>query len=107
VTRWLAGAAGVAATGYGAYVGVTWFRYGHVPPPPEGEEDPLLDRFMPTYEVVERHRVAVAAPPAVALTAAQDMDLLHLPLVRAIIKGRELILGAKPDHRPRPKGLLA
>ena len=35
------------------------------------------------------------------------MDLLQSPVVRAIIKGRELILGATPDNRPRPRGLLA
>jgi hypothetical protein len=72
--------------------------------------DPMQDglpRVMPAYEVVERHHVRVDAPAAVALAAAQDMDLLHSPLVRAIIKGRELILGAKPDDRPRPQGLLA
>jgi hypothetical protein len=35
------------------------------------------------------------------------MDLLHAPLVRAIIRGRELILGATPGDRRRPRGLLA
>ncbi len=105
--RWVAAGIGLAGAAYATYVGVTWYRYGHPPRPTPEEEDDLLDRFMPAYEVVERHHVRVDAPAAVALAAAQDMDLLHSPLVRAIIKGRELILGAKPDHRLRPRGLLA
>jgi hypothetical protein len=57
--------------------------------------------------VVERHHVRVGAPAAIALDVAETMDLFHLPLVRAIFKGRELIVGATPDERPRPRGLLA
>lgn len=89
------------------YVGTAWFRYGRVPRPAENEADPLLDRFMPEYEVVERHHVRIAAPPAVTLAAAREMDLLQTRIVRVIFKGRELILGATPDERVRPRGLLA
>jgi hypothetical protein len=35
------------------------------------------------------------------------MDLLRSPVVRLIIRARELVLGATPDERPRPHGLLA
>jgi hypothetical protein len=105
--RWVAAGVGLAGAAYATYVGVTWYRYGHSRRPTPEEEDELLDRFMPAYEVVDRHYVHVDAPAAVALAAAQDMDLFHSPLVRAIIRGRELILGAKPDDRLRPRGLLA
>lgn len=105
--RWLAAGVGVIVAAYGAYVGITWFRYGDAAPPSPEEQDPLLDRFMPSYDVAERHHVRVAAPAAVTLAAAQEMDLLHSPSVRAIIKARELILGAKPDDRRRPRGLVA
>ena len=105
--RWLAAGVGVTAAAYGAYGGMTWYRYGDAAPPSPEERDPLLDRFMPSYDVAERHHVRVAAPAAVTLAAAQEMDLLHSPSVRAIIKARELILGAKPDDRRRPRGLLA
>lgn len=106
--RWLAAGAGLAAGAYATYVGVTWLRYGH-PRPARGphERDDLLDRFMPAYEVVERHHIRVAAPAAITFAAAREMNLLRSPLVRAIVKGRELILGATPDDRPRPPGLLA
>jgi curli biogenesis system outer membrane secretion channel CsgG len=39
------------------------------------EADPLLDRFMPDCDVVERHHVRVAAPAHLTLSAAADMDL--------------------------------
>ena len=62
---------------------------------------------MPSYEVVERHYVRVAAPAPATLAAAREQDLLQLPLVRAIFKAREMVLGATPDGRPQPRGLLA
>jgi hypothetical protein len=70
------------------------------------DQDALLDRFMRDYDVVERHGIRVAAPPAVTLVAACEQDLFHLPLVRAIFKAREILLRAKRDDRPRPRGLL-
>src|SRR5687767_10493152 len=105
--RWLAAGVGVTAAAYGAYVGMTWYRYGAAAPPGPEEQDPLLDRFMPSYDVVERHHVRIAAPPAVTLAAAREVNLQGSPLVRAIIRAREVILGATPDNRPRPRGLLA
>jgi hypothetical protein len=62
---------------------------------------------MPTYDVVDRHRVRVKAPAETALAIARDMELFQLPVVRAIVRGRELALRAGPDDRQRPRGLLA
>jgi hypothetical protein len=104
-----AGGAALAALGYAAYAGAAWTRYGHATRTrrPE-EEDGILDRFMPLYDVVERHHVRVAAPAPVALAAAREMDLLESRVVRAIFKGRELMLGATPDDPGdgEPRGLL-
>jgi hypothetical protein len=86
---------------------MTWYRYGDAAPPGPEEHDPLLDRFMPSYDVAERHHVRIAAPSAVTLAAARDVDLQGSPVVRGIIKAREVILGATGDDRPRPRGLLA
>jgi hypothetical protein len=105
--RWATGTVAVAVAAYGAYVGFTWYRYGHATAPSPEERDPLLDRFMPAYEVVERHQVRVAAPAAVTLASARQLDLQGSSLVRAIIRARELLLGATPDSRLRPRGLLA
>lgn len=62
---------------------------------------------MPEYEVVERHHIRIAAPPAITLAAAREMDLRESRIARAIFKGRELILGATLEDRLRPRGLLA
>jgi hypothetical protein len=105
--RWTAVGAGLIAGAFGSYVLLTWARYGRVRPPSRDEEDPLLDRFMATYDVVDRHQVRVNAPAAVAFAIARDMELFQLPVVRAIVRGRELALRAGPDDRQRPRGLLA
>jgi hypothetical protein len=105
VTKALAIAAGVAAAAYGAYAAFTWCRYGRVPPPLRSERDELLDRFMPAYEVVERHHIRVAAPAPMTLAAARQQDLLQLPLVRAIFRARQIVLGATPDDRSEPHGI--
>jgi hypothetical protein len=103
----MAAGLGAAAAAYGAYVGITWYRYGAAAPPDSTSNDSLLDRFMPAYEIVERHQIHVAAPAAVTLDAARDMDLLGSPVVRAIVRAREMILGATPYRHVRPRGLLA
>jgi len=106
--RTLTAGMGVAAGVYAAYAAVAWYRYGTLgaETPPE-ERDQLLDLFMPTYEIVERHHVRVAAPAAMTLAAAKEQDLQKSGFVRAIFKGRELILGATPEDKRSPGGLLA
>jgi hypothetical protein len=99
--------AGAAAGAYGAYAAATWYRYGCVSQADDDRRDELLDRFMPQYEVVERHGIRIGAPPAAVLAAAREQDLLHIPLVRVIFKAREVVLGARPDGRWQPRGLVA
>lgn len=74
VVRWTARGLGLITVGYAAVVGTTWSRYGCTPPARRDERDPLLDRFMPEYEVAERHHVSVAAPASITLCAAADTD---------------------------------
>jgi hypothetical protein len=62
---------------------------------------------MPVYDVVERHRIVVAASPAEVMAAAREQDLMGSPLIRAIFKAREVALGASPDDQEQPRGLLA
>jgi hypothetical protein len=104
--KWFGTAVGLASGSYAAYVLTTWFRYGNPPRPSRGDDDPSLDRFMPRYDVVERHRVNVNAPAAVTLAVAKDLDLSQLPVVRAIFKAREWILRSTPDQRSRPRGIV-
>jgi len=99
-----AAAAGFAAGAYAAYAAVRWHRYGHVS---LAVDDALLNQFMPTYDVVERHQIRVAASADVTFAAACEQDWQQVPLIRAIFRAREIILRARPDRRPQPRGLLA
>jgi hypothetical protein len=103
----LGGTLGVAAGGYGVVTAINWARYGRILRNGGADRDELLDRFMPAYEVVERHHILVGAPAAVTMIAAREQDLLQLPVVRAIFKAREVALRATPDDRPRPRGILS
>jgi hypothetical protein len=107
VLNWTAGALGVVAGTYAGYVGVTWLRYGHPAPANPEEADPLLDRFIPVYDVAERHRIEIAAPPDITFAAACEQDLMALPVARTIFRAREILLGSEPDRAAHPRGLLA
>src|SRR4051794_32816816 len=61
ILRWTPGALSVAAAAYATYVAATWVRYGHAGAPGPESADPLLDRFIPTYDIAERHHVYVRA----------------------------------------------
>jgi hypothetical protein len=106
LTRMVAAGLGVAAATYAGLAVFTWYRYGTPKPGAPDEVDSLMDRFMPAYEVVERHNVRVRAPAEITLTAAYEQNLLGSPAIRAIFKARELALGSRPDERTRPQALL-
>jgi hypothetical protein len=105
--RRIAGALGVAGAAYASCVAAAWLGYGRPTPPGDDDADPLLDRFMPLYDVAERHHTRVAAPADITFTAACEQDFMRLPAVRAIFRAREIILGAHADATMRPRGLLA
>jgi hypothetical protein len=83
-----AAAALLAGAGYGA---VTWYRYGRVRRGPAGGG--LLDRFMPEFDVRERHQTRVAAPAAVTFAAARELALHRSPLIRGLFRARQLLMG--------------
>jgi hypothetical protein len=97
----------MGAGAYAAYAGAAWLRYGHVKPAIRDEGDARLDRFMPAYEIAERHQMKVFAPAGITFDAACEVDLQRSAIVRAIFKGRELILGADAEDHVRPRGLVA
>src|SRR5262245_23530951 len=105
--KWAAGALGLAAGAYATWAGTAWFRYGQPPPASPEDADPLLDQFMPSYEVAERHHISVAAPADVTFAAACEQDLMAPPFVWAIFKARELVLGCYSDTGACPRRLLA
>jgi hypothetical protein len=105
-TRLIAGALGLSTAAYAAIVARTWYRYGSPAAPAPEEADELLDRFVPDYEVVERHHVHVMAPAPITLAAAADTNLMESRIVRAIFAGRQLLLGSRPEKPSGPTGLL-
>ena len=70
------------------------------------DADPLLERFMPRYDVVERHAIRVNAEPGTTFAALCGVDFRRSLVIRAIFKARELLMGAEPDDGARPRGLL-
>lgn len=94
--RWVAAGVAVAAASYAAYVAATWYHYGRVTDQAGGDAtDPLLDQFMPIYDVAERHHVSIAAPAEIAFQAATEMSLQGSAVVRGIFKAREWIMGSR------------
>jgi hypothetical protein len=98
----LLGAAGLAALSYAGYASAAWARYGRRPR--RQPADPILDRFIPDFEVVERHELRVRAPADVTFVAARDLDLNRSAIVRAIFAGRSLLMRASSpqDGSPTP-----
>ena len=62
---------------------------------------------MPNYDIVECHRIRVAAPAEITLATASETSLLESPIARVIFRAREVLLGSEPDPVTRPSGLLA
>jgi hypothetical protein len=106
------GAVILGVASYVSYAGLTWLRWGRIKPARRpvrrnDEADSMLDRFMPAYEAVERHHIRVAAPAAIAFDAACDLNMLQSPIIRAIFRAREQILGSSPQAAEVPQTLLA
>lgn len=107
-TRRVVGLAGRAAgalalLGVG-YVATNWYRYGTVSA--KGRADPLLDRFMPSYEVREYHEIQVAAPVEIAYEAVRAMDVNRSRLVRGIFRARQLVMRGDEGAPPTPRTLV-
>ncbi len=105
-TRWMAGA-GLVGLGYAFFAGLPWRRYGSVARRRLNANDELLDRFMPEFDVVDRRLAHVRAPAETALARAQAIELFDLPVVHAIIRMRELVLGGQPERSMPSNGLVS
>lgn len=103
--RWIAGGTAGAAVVYVlGHVAATWYRYGRVAK--RHQPASLLDRFLPEYEVVERHGTKVAAPAAATYAAAREIDLMHSALVRTLFRGREVFMHAERADTRDPLPLV-
>ena len=93
----LAVGGGLAALGYAAHVAFHRARYGRVAHTCSmGNDTRLLDRFIPSPEVVDHYRSRIAAPADVVLSTAKEMNLPQSIgwVVLAERAGREIVLGA-------------
>jgi hypothetical protein len=101
-------ASGLSAVsvGYALLAAISWYRFGWPTKPLAVERDALVDRFMPVYQIVDRHHVRVAAPAAVTFAAAREQQLMETPLVRAIFKMRQFAMRARSDEGEHPRGLV-
>ena len=102
--RVVGGGVGVAALFGLGHVATTWIRYGRVAT--HGDPPTLLDRFLPECEVLERHQTRVDAPVHLTYAAARAMSLNRSPVVRAIFRGRELLMHAAPVDAREPQPLV-
>lgn len=104
----LVAAMAMAFLGYATLAAGTWYRYGRAADAVAGPGDPLLDRFIPIYEVAERHQARVAAPAPIALAAAKEVDLQNSPINQAIFTVRTLPsrLRGEPPRDAASPGLL-
>lgn len=59
----------------------------------------VLDDFIPTPFVRERHETTVAAPADIVFETAREFDLLSIPIVRTIFWLRAKLLRATPPPR--------
>ena len=102
----IAATAAMAAAGYAALVVFNRASYGKVKGFADGAKDSLLDQFIPDPEVAEHHQIDINAPADVVMAAARELELLKSPVIRAILKTRELALGGEPDNRDHPTALI-
>ena len=59
------------------------------------------------YEVREYHETKVAAPADLTFVVARELDMQRSGLVRAIFRGRELLMGLEPTKREQSKDFLS
>lgn len=97
-----AATAGAAALAYGAYAAAAWLRYGHAGARPPS----ILDRFMPDFEVDERHEIAVAAPAPITYEVACHLDMLRSRVIRSIFAARELVMRSRPAAPPHERDFI-
>jgi hypothetical protein len=65
-----------------------------------------MERFIPCADACERFEIVVHAPADLVMDVAANFDLQSLPLVKAIFRLRELLMGAARPAPRMPQGVL-
>jgi hypothetical protein len=90
--------------GYGTYAVLTWWEYGdHVGSAPL---DPRLDKFIPDWEVAERHETPVQAPSDQTWHAVRTVDLEDSWLIRLIFRVRQVFMRGRYRPYDGPRNVL-
>lgn len=76
--------------GWLAVGGITWLRYGR--PSLAVAADSLTARLLPRPEVAEHHERLVTASPSAVWASIPEFELQQSPIVRAIVRTRQLML---------------
>jgi hypothetical protein len=90
--------------GYLIHIAITWWEYGmHLG---NASMDPLLDRFLPDWEVAERHETQVYAPLDLTYLAFRSVDFEESPVIRLIFHLRQFIMRGKSAEYRGPRTVL-
>ena len=95
---------GAAILAYLGYMVATWWEYGVQ----IGSEnlDPLLDRFIPDWEVAERHEIEVSAPLDQTFLVFRTVDFEDSLIVRWIFRVRQFMMGGTAFPYTGPKNVV-
>ena len=96
----VASAALVAATAYALNAALTWVRIGK-----SGGGDSLLQTVMPEYDVRLHHEVEVRANLEITFEAMHHASFERSPIVQALFRLREMLVGASHVDREMPADL--
>ena len=89
---------------YAIYAVMTWWEFGdHVGSAPL---DPLLDRFIPDWEVAERHETTVYASADQTYMAVRTLDFDDSWIIRLIFRLRQLVMGGRTVPYTGPRTAL-
>lgn len=81
-----------------AYGALTYYRYGRESP--GRTRHPLLDPFIPGFDVQECHAVEVAAPADLTWASARAVGLRRSRLIRGIFQARQLLMAGRRRSQP-------
>jgi hypothetical protein len=89
---------------YASYAVITWTEFGdHVGSAPL---DPLLDQFIPDWEIAERHETTVRAPSDRTYLSLRGLDFDDSRIIRAIFRLRQVVMGGRTDAYDGPRTVL-
>jgi len=102
VGLWLLITLAVGALGYAVFVAAEWSWFGKgKPAPPPARAVISMDRFLPQYDLSERHETPVKAPAPVTYAAAREVDIQRSPLVRAVFQSRKILFRSQGQEMAR------